>query len=243
MTRGMYAAASGMINGMERNEVLTNNLSNANTPGFKQDRLGYGSFMQVLLRGIPDDTGADARLMQGATLLPSEVDDMPGTLADTGNDLDLALEGNQWFVVQAPDGQRLTKNGHFARLADGTLVTSEGYPVLGEQGPLQLPSGAPVSVRENGEVASGGTVIGRLLTATVGDSRALTKEGENLFAGGNAVIVPAAGVRQGMLEQSNTDAMRTMVEMLSTMRGFEINQRVIQTQDQTLQQTIEVARH
>lgn len=241
MTRGMYAAAGGMLVGLGRQEVLANNLANANTPGFKTDRVSYGSFQQVLLPGVRGEGGGDAVMMQSATLTASQVDFQQGSIIETGNSLDLAITGDACFVVATPAGERYTRNGHFQRAPDGVLVTSQGYPVLGENGPLTLPN-AEVSVSSRGEVTAGGMYVGRLRTVRFADPANVTKYGDSLYAGGSPVETPAVGIQQGMLENSNTDPMRTMVEMIATMRGFEMNQRVIQVQDSTLQTVLDVAR-
>lgn len=241
MTRGMYAAAGGMLIGLDKQDVLTNNLSNANTPGFKMDRVTYGSFQEVLLPGITDANGNEARMKQSATLNASEVDVQPGALTETGNQLDLGVTGPGWFAVMTDRGERYTRNGHFTRSADGVLSTSEGWPVLGENGPLRIPS-SDLTISDDGAVFASGTRLGRLKMVQFANPRTLTKDGVSLQAGGGPVPMPADGIQQGMLENSNADPMRVMVEMLATMRGFEVNQRVIQAQDQTLQSVLDIAR-
>ncbi|NUP99469.1 MAG: flagellar basal-body rod protein FlgF [Armatimonadetes bacterium] len=241
MTRGMYAAAGGMLVGLSRQDILASNLANANTPGFKLDRVSYGSFQRVMLPGVTDDNGQPASILQSATLNASQVDLRQGPLRETSGKLDLAVEGNGWFVVQGPQGERYTRNGHFARGTDGSLTTSQGLAVLGEGGPIILPS-EDVTVDMAGRVFSRGQVVGQLRMVEMTSPETLTKDGDSLYGGGNPVPTTSSQVRQGWLEDSNTDTMRIMVEMMATMRGFETSQRIIQAQDQTLQQTIDTVR-
>ncbi len=241
MTRGMYAAAGGMLVGLTKQDVLANNLANANTPGFKVDRISYGSFQKVLLPKVPGPDGRPAAILQSATLNATEVDLRPGGLHQTGSPMDVGIEGRGWLVVQTPEGERYTRNGHLARATDGTLITSQGYPVLGLDGPVRIASDEVV-ITEDGELVSEGRRIGQLRMVRFTDPSTVTKHGDGLYGGGSPVPSEGSRIRQGWLESSNTDTMRIMVEMIGTMRGFEMNQRVIQAQDQTLQQTIDTLR-
>lgn len=241
MTRGLYAAAGGMLIGLSRQEVMANNLANANTPGFKLDRTSIGSFQKVLLDNILGDNGQPAAIFQSATVNPTEVDLQQGPLHETGATLDLAVEGPGWLVVQTETGELYTRNGHLARAADGTLVTSQGYPVLGEGGLIQVPDDE-ISIDEYGQITAGGQVIDRLRLVEPSDPQAIVKQGESLVSGGGMQPSFGSRVRQGWLENANTDTMKIMVEMIAVMRSFEMNQRIIQAQDQTIQQAIETAR-
>lgn len=241
MTRGMYAAAGGMLVGVARNEVLANNLANVSTPGFKADRTSYGSFQRVLLPGVKGVNGQDAQVYQSATLNDTALDPSEGPLMDTGNATDLALSGDAWFAVQTPQGERYTRNGHFSRDAQGRLVTAQGHQLLGDGGPITL-TGPDFQVAEDGEVRSGGQVVGKLKLVRLANPAAATKEGNNLVAGGNPGPAQNAKVRQGTLEGSNADTMRLMVDMIATMRAYEMNQRIIQAQDQTLSAVLDAAK-
>ena len=241
MTRGMYAAAGGMLVGLGRNEVLANNLSNGSTPGFKADRASYGSFQRVLLPGVKGPTGQDAQIYQSATLNATVIDPSSGPLYSTGNQFDLAISGDGWFAVQTPQGERYTRDGHFHLDAQGRLVTADGYQVLGESGALTI-TGPDVQVSATGEVSSGGKSVGKLKLMKLSDPATVTKEGKGLYGGGNPAPATAASVQQGWLEGSNADTMRLMVDMIATMRSYEMNQRVIQAQDATLQAVLDAAK-
>lgn len=241
MTRGLYAAAGGMLIGLTRHEVLANNLANANTPGFKLDRASCGSFQRVMIDNIMGDNGQPAAIYQSATVNPTQVDLSQGPLHETGARLDVALEGPGWLVVQTAAGEQYTRNGHLARAADGTLVTSQGDPVLGEAGAIQVPS-EDISIDEFGQVSAGGLVIDRLRIVEPTAPQTIVKQGESLVSGGAMQPGFNSQVRQGWLENANTDTMRIMVEMIATMRSFEMSQRIIQAQDQTIQQAIDINR-
>jgi len=241
LTRGIYAAAGGMLIGLSRHEVLANNLANANTPGFKLDRARYGSFQKVLLNGVQGEHGQPAAIFQSATVNGTQVDLSQGPLQETGARLDVALEGPGWLVVQTNNGEQYTRNGHLARAADGTLVTSQGYPVLGEAGPIQVPNDE-LSIDEYGQVKAGDEVLAQLRIVEPTTPQTIVKHGESLLSGGGMQPSDSSRVRQGWLENANTDTMRLMVEMIATMRSFEMSQRVIQVQDQTIQQAIEINR-
>ncbi|MCC7495231.1 MAG: flagellar hook-basal body protein [Fimbriimonadaceae bacterium] len=241
MTRGMYAAAGGMLLGLARQEVLSNNLANVNTPAFRGDRVSFGSYQKVLLPGVTDENGQAAAIYQSATLNPTTLDLRPGALHETGEPLDLGVTGEGWFVLQTPQGERYTRNGHFTRAADGTLISGDGFPVLGTAGPLSLPD-SDVLIDEQGNLRSGGTQVGQLRLVSFGDPASVTKDPLGLLAGGTAQEGATGLIRQGRLESSNTDTMRVMVEMVATMRSYEMNQRVIQAQDATIQTTLDTAR-
>lgn len=241
MTRGLYAAAGGMLIGLSRQDVLANNLANLNTPGFKLDRVSYGSFQKVLLGTIQDQTGQPAAIYSSATVNPTEVDRSQGSLNQTGGLLDLAIEGPGWFAVQTPDGERYTRNGHLALGADGTLVTSRGYPVLGQNGAVRVPDD-DFRVSDSGQIIVGGVVVDQLRLVEPTAPTTLVKEGDSLVRGGGMQPGFGSQVRQGWLENANADTMRLMVDMMATMRSFEMNQRIIQAQDQTIQQAIDINR-
>jgi flagellar basal body rod protein FlgG len=239
----MYAAAGAMIVGMKAGDVHAGNLANANTPGFRADRLTFGSFQRVLLAGMKNPDGTPSSMYQSVTTNASVVDLRPGALNTTGAPMDLAVEGDGWFVVAGPRGEQYTRDGHLARDLEGRLVTSGGWPLLSREGtPLVVPDTEDFAVSEAGEVVSGGRTVGRLRLVKLTDAASVVKDGGNLVSGGAPVEDSESRVEQGMLEASNADAMRTMVAMMTNLRFVEMNQRVIQAQDQSLERAIDVAR-
>ena len=218
MERGLYIAASGMLAEMVRQDQIANDLANASTPGYKPDRATQRSFAELLLSN--QQSGQPIGGLGLGVEIDSIVTDLsPGPIRDTGEPLDLAVEGEGFFAVNTPQGVRYTRNGQFAAAADGTLTTAQGFPVLGQ-------NGQPVRLAADGTVDP----------ATVGVFAvpAAQKQGDSLFTG--AAAGQAAGrVRAGALEGSGADPSRSMVDLIASFRTFEAGQRVIRTIDDTLE--------
>jgi flagellar basal-body rod protein FlgG len=216
MDRGIYIAASGMVAEMARQDALANDLANASTPGYKGDRIAQASFGDLLLADRSSGRVVGP-LGLGAAVRAQVTDLAPAPIRDTGEPLDVAIEGDGFFAVQTPQGVRLTRNGQFSESARGTLVTAEGHEVLG-------PDRRPIAVRG-----------GRVDPAQVGVFAAtgVRKAGDNLLTG--TLAGAAAGrARTGALEGSGTDPVHAMVDMIASLRAFEAAQRAITTIDGTL---------
>lgn len=238
-----------MLLELRRTETIANNLANAATNGYKRDELVAEAFPEIFLHRFNDQAGPAyvspgypapvGRLGLGAAAVETASDLAAGPLTETRNPLDLALTGDGWFAVQTPNGVRYTRDGAFTRNAQGLLVTEGGYPVLGEQGPLALPTGA-VEVGPDGTVAVGGQVVGRLRLARFAAGTRLSKEGDNLFLAGGPEQPPDPGtaVRQGFIERSNVNTVREMIALISSVRGYEANQKLIQAQDELTQKAV-----
>jgi len=235
MDRGLYIAASGMLAEQVRQDQLASDLANASTPGYKSDRAVRASFGDVLLANR--QTGeAIGSVSLGTGIAALSTDLTQGALRETGEPLDVALEGEGFLVVDGPDGRLYTRNGQLSRDAQGRLVTSTGLPVLGDDDrPLVLPAGADPAIAADGTVTVGGRRIGRLAVVTLTDVR---KQGDNLFAGTAGARPAGTGVRQRFLESSAVDPTRTMVDLIESMRSYEAGQRVLRAIDETLQRGI-----
>ncbi len=223
MIRGFYTSAAGMLAQLEHQDVIANNLANASTPGYKRSSVSLSTFAAELRAATPNASMAlssHARcLFPFATAVQ---DSRPGFVQDTGVTTHLAIEGPGCFVVSAPGGERLTRSGNF-RLNDfGQLVTSEGYAVLGQGGPIQV-SGADWSVDSDGNVSSSGEIIDKLRIESKSNSGAAS---------------PTSRVIHGSLEGSNVNAVQEMVNMIAALRAYEASQRTIQAIDQTLDKVI-----
>ena len=162
MPGGAYSALSGMRTRLEELDRIAGDLANIGTPGYKVQRAGTisaerESFDQLL------DSAVDV------TPGPAKIDFRPGVIATTGRDLDAAIDGKGFFVVDTPAGERYTRNGSFTRRADGVLVTLHGEPVLGESGEITLGIGA-VGIDQHGNITTGGTVAGKLRVVEVIDA-------------------------------------------------------------------------
>jgi flagellar basal-body rod protein FlgF len=220
MERGLYIAASGMIAEQLRQDQIANDLANASTPGYKADRVTQSSFGDLLLSNT--STGqVIGPLGMGAFADRMVTNLAPQALRETGEPLDLAIEGEGFFGVQTPQGVRYTRNGQFTASPQGTLVDQLGNQVLGA-------GGQPVRLDGRGQIPPG--TVGVFAVANP------VKQGDNLFTG--AAGGQAAGtVRSGALEGSGIDPARTMVDMIASFRAYEANQKVITTIDDTLRRT------
>jgi flagellar basal-body rod protein FlgG len=162
----------------------------------------------------------------------------PGTLDQTGNAFDIAIEGNGFFVTESPTGEMrfYTRNGNFSRDNDGFLVTSEGNRVLGEGGPIDVGDGQ-ASISGDGTVTVNNDVVGKLQIVEFPDVKSLAKAGDSGFiASDKTPPSPAtkAAIRQGYLERSNINIIKEMVDMIMTLRNFETGSKSIQMQDNSL---------
>ena len=248
MIRGLYASARGMAVEQKKQEVISNNLANSNTVGFKKDVVLVRSFSEELLANVEKGHYLPLGPLSQSPILQSiETSFTLGMLEDTGRLLDLALTGDAFFTLQTPQGIRYTKDGSFGLDRDGYLVSSDGYRVLDIDGGAMQILTDNVTIDQDGGMwrlddGQQGQFLGKLGLAVFSpdDLRALEKRGQNLF---EAVgIVPFAQgvgqVRQGMLEKANLEIIREMIDMLSVMRIYEANQKSLQAHDEILGKSI-----
>ena len=272
MVRGIYTGASGMSAQQVRLDAISNNLANLDTDGYKRDIAVHKSFAQLLLRRIDDD---------GVTLNPFGSGDMApvvgkigtgvennelytefeqGAFKETDSDFDLAMDGKGFFSVQTPYGERYTRNGAFVLGKEGLLETKEGYPVLGENGPIQIKANN-FKIDKDGNVYVNKTFqddpfrmvsrdentwdkLEKLDTLKVVDfpkDRFIAKQGSNLWASteesGDAAALQQGSrpkVVQGFVEASNVNPVLEMVQMIDVNRAYEANQKTIQAEDSML---------
>jgi flagellar basal-body rod protein FlgF len=234
MIKGIYTSASAMRTGIARQDIVANNLANVSTTGFKRDRL----FVSELIQAADNP-------MEKTLLEPVEasrfIEFTPGALNPTGNDTDFAIQGQGFFEVTGEEGPLYTRNGRFQRNNEGKLVDNLGRAVQGDGGEITLPEGV-VSVSSRGEISVNGTVIDKLKVVDFESPQLLEKTEGAAFANAKSLAgestLDNATVRQGFLESSNVETMQEMVEMISTARNYELNARMLTTQDQTLQRTV-----
>ncbi len=351
MNNSMYIAASGLLMNQKNLDVISNNLANANTTGFKKDIAISESFPEVLLskindridmdnhkafRGVDiqrdentytlninsgyfkvstpagigysrslrftvDDNGylktyyknlnddlksdgenyvlgkngpirvedrnieidnrgnviSNGQIVDNLITFPAfnvigttsggvrfdkiAIDYTPGVLMETGNKLDLALEGDGFFKVQTPNGISYTRDGSFLLNANRELVTNEGYAVLGQNGPIVL-SGNSFEIGTDGDIIVEGQVENRLDIVRIDNKEYLRKQGNNLYKTvGNVEAEEAlfdGQVLSGYLETSNVNTIKEMVNMISAYRSYESNQKVIKSQDELLDKIV-----
>jgi flagellar basal-body rod protein FlgF/flagellar basal-body rod protein FlgG len=160
----------------------------------------------------------------------SRPDFSQGSLQQTGNPLDLALEGSGFFTVQAPTGTQYTRNGNFHLTKTGALVTSQGFPVLGDNGPITLPSGN-AEVSSTGVISVNGDVAGQLKLTGFDESVPLTYLTDGYYSAPSAAAAPATQltVQQGSLEASNINPVESAVSLIEIQRNAEMMQRALNT--------------
>ncbi|MBI5521255.1 MAG: flagellar hook-basal body protein [Desulfarculus sp.] len=195
-------------------DIISNNLANVNTTGFKADRPVFSEVLSREVRSVHSQ----------------------GSINPTDNVLDVAIGGEGFFRVQTDKGIRLTRDGSFKMLANGTLVNSQGLKVLGAGGsPITLnPLGGQVSIDPKGNITQGTEQVGTLEVVDAADKKALLKEGANLFGtedGKTPATTTAKDytLTQGAVETSNVDVVAEMVQMIASFRSFESFQKVMQT--------------
>ena len=281
MVRGIYTGAAGMIAEMHRMDIVSNNLANVDKPAYKYDTAIFKAFPEMLISRVNDD---------GVVKLPiGSYDTMPivgkigtgvemnesftrfeqGAMKQTDNKFDLALDGEGFFVIDTPAGERYTRNGSFVMDREGYIVTKDGYKVLGHEGHIRVKDFnfivdkegyIMVNMDEQDDIEQltnddqnewkRPEVLDRLRIVNFENLRYLDKQGDSFFKdtkySGPAVEVTTLKrpkVEQGFLEASNVNAVAEMVRMIEVQRSYEASQKSIQSHDQLLQRLVnEVAR-
>ncbi len=253
MDYGMYISASGALTSMYRQDVITNNLANASTPGFKpslaiarqrdpvraEDGLGH----------LPSNAMLE-RLGAGVMMSPTRLSLVQGPIEQTGNDLDIAIRGEGFFVLRHESGQdgdtlRLTRDGRLARGADGLLVrATDGKAVLDEhQREIRLPERGSIQIDARGQIRVDGVPIARLALVRVEDPRGLQPAGEGMYAPDARTMTGglerASGtIVQGAIEGSGVNPISAMMEMTAASRAFATNIGMIAQQDRLIERAI-----
>jgi flagellar basal-body rod protein FlgF len=228
MDRLIYTAMSGANAAAHRQAVLSNNLANATTNGFRAELSAYRA---VPVRG----EGTPTRVF--SIEATAGYSDAAGPAQRTGRDLDAMSGGNQWFAVQGLDGtEAYTRNGAFEISPEGNLVTGNGLTVLSDGGaPIAMPPGATVSLGFDGTISA---KVGNQPASTVGRLKVATAEGplkrgdDGLFRTANGDPLPnnpTARIQVGVLEGSNVNTVETMVGIIQSAREFEVQMRLLQT--------------
>jgi flagellar basal-body rod protein FlgG len=263
MMRSLYTGASGMVAQQMNLDNVANNLANASTAGFHRRRLQFQDliYQDIVMPGAAatQQTTLVAGLQVGLGTRPaaSEVIQMQGDFATTGNPLDLTIQGQGFFQVTLPSGETAyTRSGAFHLDAQGTIVTADGNPV---QPTITIPTGATsITVGADGTVSV--TLAGQQQAQQVGNIQlalfpnpgGLDSVGNNLFlvttASGDPIVGTPGGteglgsIQQGMLEQSNVSVVEEFIQMILAQRSYEANSRVVQTSDQMLQTVTNLGR-
>jgi flagellar basal-body rod protein FlgF len=221
--------AGGRKAQMMRMEVLTNNLANVSTPGYKTMR---PVFHEVLAGKMSD--GEDGKELPASSTAATFIDYSPASLLDTGGALDLAVEGPGFFVISTPEGLKYTRNGQFVLDKDQVLVTSKGYPVLGEGGKIFI-DGREVRIETDGSVFVDRVRVGKIKVVDFKDRAFLQSAGMTLFANpnqDNKEIAPTGySIRQRFIESSNVNITREMINIINCIRVYEAHKKASKSVD------------
>lgn len=220
MSSGIYVATAGAIAQSNALDTTANNIANAGTAGFRADRV---TFREALTAARSADVAA---VGNGGT----SVDTRAGAMNNTSNPLDLALEGDGMFGVETPQGTRYTRAGNFRLDDNRQLVNSDGFQVRGEGGaPISIPPDAKsIDISADGTVRADDADVGKLELVRF-NSNQLRREGGTLYAAtGSPSTEEGPKVRQGVLEQSNVNVVRGVVDLVKVSRNYESLMRVIQ---------------
>ena len=251
MLKNIYGPLSGAKGQEQLLEIIANNLANTNTPAYKEDQITFKAMgsnpwdaYSSPLPPAPFKTDMSALFpLHGnefgyAAVSNISVSHVQGPLKQTANPLDMALEGDGFFVVQTPFGERLTRSGDFSLTPEGTLVNKSGALVMGQQGPVTGLSEGQLRVLPTGEVYAGESLVEKLKVVSVPQKEALQRLGDNLFIydGDPQALTPStARVAQGVLESSNVNPMRNLTNMIIAHRNYEALQKVVKAHDETMQ--------
>jgi len=253
MIRGLYTSGYGMITLNRKMDVVSNNLANVNTNGFKKDGVVFEEFSEVLAKRLYDNANRPLNTPQdiGDMALFNDIaevytDFTQGSLENTNLNTDFAINGDDYafFAVAVPDGEGnyrefYTRDGSFKLDDQGRLVTRSGFVVMGENGAIYL-EGTEFNVNSNGQIFQNGELVDTLRIRKFENPETLRKFGMNLLAVTDETQegVFNGSVLQGFIERSNVDAVREMVDMITILRSYEANQKMIQYQDSTLDKAV-----
>lgn len=216
-----YTALTRQSGLMREMRVIANNIANTATTGFRQEGVLFSEY-------LPQDSGTS---MAHANIARTNFSQ--GGLIQTGNSLDVALQGDGFFLVETPTGTRLTRSGNFNVTAQGDLVTSDGFAVLDAgEAPIFVPTGRQISISADGTLSADTQPLGQLGIVQVDDTKTLIREDGVMFEAPEGwQISDSAHVLQGHLEKSNADAVSQIARMIEVQRGYELGQKFLDAED------------
>ncbi|MDR3541355.1 MAG: flagellar basal-body rod protein FlgF [Desulfosporosinus sp.] len=245
MIRGLYSSALGMLASQAQSGIIADNIANVRTPGYKEEIGINNAFPSVLIERMGGDPASDSTpiggMGTGVSVDSVALTNVQGALQTTGVKTDLALTSPGYFVVQTPGGERYTRDGHFQLDSNGVLQTSDGYALLGQKGPIG-PLSPDFSVSTDGTILDKGQIVDRLRVVQI-PTNELQREGQSLYSSTQPVQASGVGggavqIVQGSVEASNVDISGQMVQMITVMKAYEANQKVIQTEDGMLDKAV-----
>lgn len=248
MVKGLYSTWTGLVNEQNRMDIMTNNLANATTVGFKKEGSTSQSFNDVLAVKIKDESVGLANVQRiginnpGVKIGENYTDYSQGSFRITGNTYDLALSGDGFFAIEFTNkagetSTKYTRAGQFTLNREGYLVTQEGDYVLGTDNQrIQLDTLHDATITTSGVIEQQGAAVAQIQVVDFENYDYLEKYGETYYQPieGATMIESDATVNSGYLEMSNVQTVTEMVNMISITRAYETNQKIMQTIDNTL---------
>ncbi len=260
MVKGLYTAYTGMINQQNRMDVLTNNLANSATNGYKKEGATGQAFDDMLAIKIKDSSAYNLSRGIGDVSLGVKIGECytdygQGSFRVTDNIYDLAIDGDGFFAISYTNkagetSVKYTRDGAFSVTREGYLVTKDGDYVLnqaaaqagnpGQAGYIRVDPNLPLVVDDNGNLYQNNALVGQVGLVDFANYDFLAKYGENMYdlVEGGQVQASNARIEQGTLEMSNVNVVSEMVEMINVTRAYESNQKIIQTIDSTLEKAV-----
>lgn len=234
MENSLYIALSKQRTLGQSMNMIANNVANINTPGYKAQRIMFNEYVQDKVQGIQEPI---SMVMDGDQYMESA----QGSLRYTGNNTDVAIQGDGFFSVTGPGNQEMyTRAGNFAINVEGELVTQEGFPVLGDGGTITIPEGTKdILVAEDGTITGDEGAIGKLKISEFDDVQALAAHGYGLYKTDQAPKeAENSRVVHGAVEKSNVAGVREITDMIEVSRSYQSIQRTIQTEHDRIREMI-----
>ena len=257
MLRGLYTAYTGMRNEQYRMDIMSNNLANADTTGFKKEgstSQAYAEVMAVKIKDVSENPNTPKRLGNmslGVKIGETYTDFSQGSLRDTGNTYDIAIGGSGFFNIEFTNkagetSTKYTRDGGFTITKDGYLVTKDGDYVLGENGRIQLSTTAGTTVFDrSGNIFKDNRLVASLKITDFEDTNYLTHYGETMWDAKEGAVqqdAEDAQIYQGYLEMSNASVVKEMVNMITISRQYESNQKMLTTFDESLEKSMALSK-
>jgi flagellar basal-body rod protein FlgF len=237
MDNAIYTTLTRQSGLLQEMQVLANNIANANTTGYRAEGVIFSEHIKAL--------GPDAGSLSMATARVRDTVTVQGGLAQTGGAFDLAIEGDGFFLIDTPDGARLTRAGNFGPNENGDLVTPDGFPVLDAGGaPVFVPAGAgAIGIGADGTISAGGVPIGQIGLFMPDDPLQMTRMGGTLFDPGGGFQPAAEGrILQGFLENANVNPIQQISRMIEVQRAYELGQNLLENEHNRIRSVIDAVR-
>lgn len=237
MDNATYTTLTRQSGLLQEMQVLANNIANASTTGYRAEGVMFSEHIKALGPGTESLSMATASVRD--TIMTQ------GSLAQTGGTFDLAIEGDGFFLIDTPDGQRLTRAGAFGPNELGDLVTPDGYQVLDAGGaPVFVPAGAgPIGIASDGTISAGGAPIGQIGLFTPDDPNQMIRQNGTMFdAQGGIAPAPDGRILQGFLENANVNPILQVSRMIEVQRAYELGQSFLEKEHDRIRSVIDAVR-